>query len=190
MLLRYDRTGAFLSVVAAGLPLSGPNFLVFGPTFTDVFLVKYAANLSVADSVFNLTNTGASSTVPLPIQNGNICVNAYTFSPDEQLISCCSCLVTPDGLASLSANNDLVANTLTPGRPTSIVVKLLATSGDPSAVGTPCNASTAGSPTNPLSRGLAAWGTTIHALPVTPLTPATTFGGYRNPLRVSQFERR
>src|SRR5450631_4712028 len=137
------------------------------------FQVRYASNLPIGDSVINATNTGASSTVPFPTQNGNLCVNAYTFSPDEQLISCCSCLVTPNALVSLSARNDLISNTLTPGVPTSVVIKLLASTGTTAAS---CNASTVGTGTNLLVTGMAAFGTTIHALPVTPGTPATTYG--------------
>lgn len=143
-----------------------------------VFQVRYASNLTMGDSVINLSNTGQSSTTALPLQDGNLCVNVYAFSPDEQLISCCSCYVTPDGLVSLSARNDLASNTLTPGNPTSIVVKLLS-----SAATTPtaCNASTAGTLANPLATGLTAFGTTIHALPITPASPATTFGATETP---------
>src|SRR6202035_157566 len=89
------------------------------------------------DSVVNVTDTGTSSTTAFPTQDGNICLNVYTFSPDEQLISCCSCLITPDGLNSLSARDDLISDTLTPGVPTSVVIKLLASTGAPT-----CNAST------------------------------------------------
>ena len=81
---------------------------------SDAFQVRYASNLSVGDSVINITNGGTQGgTDP----SGNICVNVYAFSPDEQLVSCCSCLVTPNGLVHLSANNDLVSNTLTGIRP-------------------------------------------------------------------------
>jgi hypothetical protein len=80
--------------------------------------ITYAANLDIGDAVLNITNAGTSG--------GNICVNVYTFSPDEQLISCCSCMVTPNALVSLSARSDLTSNTLTPSVPTSIVVNLLA----------------------------------------------------------------
>jgi hypothetical protein len=138
--------------------------------------IRYFANLAQGDSVINLTNTGASSSGAIPTQSGNLCVNVYTFSPDEQLISCCGCLVTPNGLVSLSARNDLISNPLTPGVPTSIVVKLLATTGTTAA---PCNAAAVAIPIqvqNIITPALAAWGTTIHARPVTPATPATTFG--------------
>src|SRR6266568_5931862 len=94
---------------------------------SDAFQVRYASNLNIGDSVVNITNAGTSG--------GNICVNVYTFSPDEQLISCCACVVTPNALVSLSANSDLVSNTLTPAHPTSIVVKVAFTAG------TACNAS-------------------------------------------------
>ena len=112
------------------------------------FQVRYAANLGIGESVINITNTGATG--------GNICVNVYAFSPDEQEVSCCSCNVTPNALVNLGVNRDLISNTLTPAHPTSVVVKLLATSGGS------CNAATAGSGASALAPGLAAWGTTLH----------------------------
>ena len=159
----------YLSIFAA---MALCSVAAFAQAADTPFQVRYASNLPVGDSVINATNTGASSTVAFPTQNGNICMNVYTFSPDEQLISCCSCPITPDGLVSLSARNDLISNTLTPGVPTSIVVKLLGSTGTANA----CNASTVGQGANVLATGLAAWGTTIHALPVTPGSPATTYG--------------
>src|ERR1700720_309587 len=167
----------YLSLFAAVTLCSAVAFAQAADT---PFQVRYASNLPVGDSVVNITNTGASSTVAFPTQNGNICANVYTFSPDEQLISCCSCPVTPDGLNSLSARNDLISDTLTPGVPTSIVIKLLASTGAPA-----CNASTVGTGANVLATGLAAWGTTIHALPVTPGSPATTYGVTETPFRPS-----
>ena len=72
------------------------------------------------------------------------------------MVSCCACPVTPNGLASLSARNDLISNTLTPAVPTSIVIKLLSTK----PVAGVCNPGTVTSAT--LVPGLLAWGTTIH----------------------------
>src|SRR6266567_389019 len=96
------------------------------------FQVRYAANLQAGESFIDITNSGANG-APLLGPGfggaaGNICVNVYAFSPDEQMISCCSCLVTPNGLVHVTANNDLVSNTLTGIRPNSIVIKLVATS--------------------------------------------------------------
>jgi hypothetical protein len=146
-------------VVAAALASVSVAFAqaVSGPS--DAFQVRYASNLNLADSVINITNAGtAGGTAP----TGDICVNVYTFASDEQLVACCSCLVTPDGLNSLSARSDLISNPLTPAVPTSIVVKLLATT----PVGGTCNPS---SPTaTSLAAGMRAWGTTVHALPTIP----------------------
>ena len=134
-----------ISLVLAALAISPVMFAQPNATADTPFQVRYAANLNIGDSVINITNTGTVG--------GNICVNAYTFSPDEQLISCCSCTVTPNALVSLSVNSDLVSNTLTPAHPTSVVVKLLSTTGGA------CNASAPGT----LTTGLAAWGTTLHS---------------------------
>ena len=134
-----------LATAAYGQPIAGAP--------ADAFQVRYAANLNVDDSVINITNAGTQNTSTGALTN--ICVNVYAFSPDEQLISCCSCVVTPNALVSLSARSDLISNTLTPAVPNSIVVKLLASSG------TGCNASNV--PAANLAAGMRAWGTTLHA---------------------------
>ena len=131
------------------------------------FQIRYAANLTAGDSVINMTNTGANgANVNGPgfgAAVGNICVNVYAFSPDEQLISCCSCLITPNGLQSLSVNQDLVSNTLTGVRPNSVVVKLVNTLAAPV---TSCtnSAALAGQPGGQvIVNGMLSWGTTVHA---------------------------
>ena len=134
------------------------------------FQVRYAANLNLGDSYINITNTGANG-APLNGPGfggaaGNICVNVYAFSPDEQLVSCCSCAVTPNGLASLSVRNDLISNTLTGVTPNSVVIKLVSTgAGGTGGTGTSCSnsAALAGDSAHPIVSGMAAWGTTLHA---------------------------
>ena len=151
------------------------------------YQVKYASNLTVGDSVVNITNTGAhgaglGSGTSASV-TGAICANVYVYDSNEEVVSCCSCPVTPNGLVSLSAKNDLVNNPITRGNPTSIVIKLVATV----PVGGSCNNSAllAGEPT--LAPGMAAWGTTIHAntsaaagtyaVTETAFTPATLSAG-------------
>jgi hypothetical protein len=158
--------------IAPAIANVGPGVV---PEADGVYQLRYLANLDKGDSYVNLTNAG---TLNGRAPAGNICVNVYTFDPAEELISCCACPITPNGLASLSARNDLISNTLTPGVPTSITVKLVssavygtsgatlgvnisATACDASAVGT----GTSGPPNNLgniLVRGMRAWATTLH----------------------------
>ena len=127
---------------------------------SDAFQVRYVSNLDRGDGVINITNSGSSG--------GNICVNVYAFDPSEELVSCCSCLVTPNGLVSLSAQADLISNTLSPSTPQSLVIELVATT----PAGGTCNPGASGSQ----AAGMRAWGTTLHALPTTPVTYGVTEG--------------
>jgi hypothetical protein len=126
----------------------------------DTFQVRYASNLNIGDSVINITNSGA--TVAAGVSQ-NLCVNVYTFDPAEELAACCSCSVTPNGLQSISVRGSLTSNPLTPAIPTSVVVKLVASTGA-------CNPASV----TALAHGLLAWGTTIHALPTTPVSYGVT----------------
>jgi len=134
------------------------------PTTADgPYHVSYASNLTIGDSVINITNDGASgagigSGIAASV-TGSICANVYSYNADEQVVSCCSCPVTPNGLVSLSVKNDILTNLLTGGSPTSLVIKILATA----PVGGSCNNSAllAGTPT--LATGLVIWGTHLHA---------------------------
>ncbi len=171
---------AFLAAIATAMVASAQN-----PIAADSpFQIKYATNVTAAsDSVIDITNSGANGASLLGPglggAAGNICVNVYAFSPDEQLVSCCSCLVTPNGLESLSVYNDLTSNTLTGVRPTSVVVKLLATAtggtaAAPDFTGSSCAMSAAATSTLPAASGMLAWGTTTHAAGTTGPTAATT----------------
>jgi len=134
---------------------------VNSPLAPDTFQVRYASNLNKGDSYVNITNTGSDD-------GENICVNVYTFDPSEEMVSCCSCVVTPNALVSLSVQGDLISNTLSPSTPTAVVIKLVAT---PTLVGSiPCNPGIE----EPPVPGMRAWGTTLHALPTTPATYGLT----------------
>ena len=145
--------------------------------------VRYASNLTSGDSVINIVNTGengASLSGPgFGGAAGNVCVNVYAFSPDEQLISCCSCLITPNGLVSLSVNSDLVSNTLTGVRPNSIVTKLVNTGSGAGFTGTSCtnSAALAGTASVPLSGGIVAYGTTLHGGSTSTTSSTVNFEG-------------
>jgi len=135
--------------------------------FPDEFQVRYASNLNKGDSFINITNTGTDA------PDDNICVNVYTFDPSEEMVSCCSCLVTPNALVSLSVQGDLISNTLSPATPTAVVVKLVSTG---PVAETTCNPGTR----SRLAPGMRAWGTTLHQLPGTPASYGLTESRFLN----------
>jgi hypothetical protein len=136
-------------------------------TSNAAFLINYAANLNIGESYLNITNTGANGAPLLGpgfgAASGNICVNVYAIDPGEELIACCSCLVTPDQTVDLGVNRDLTSKTLTGVVPTSVTVKLLTSLAGGDGTGTSCTNSAATVTSATLADGTAAWGTTLHS---------------------------
>jgi hypothetical protein len=128
------------------------------------FQVSYAANPSAGESYINIINTGANGAAlfgpGFGTQSGNICVNVYAFAPDEQEISCCSCLLTPNSVANLGVTRDLTNNTETSTVPTSVVIKLVATLAGTNGSGTSCPQTAANLTTLTIVPGMVAYGTT------------------------------
>jgi hypothetical protein len=159
------------NVILATLVVAMVAFAQNPITADSPFQVRYATNLAFGESYVNVVNTGANGAPLLGPgfggASGNICVNVYTFSPDEQLVSCCSCLVTPNGVINFGVNRDLIKKTLTGVIPTSVTIKLLASLAGPGGTGTSCANSAATVTTATLVGGMAAWGTTLHAGQVT-----------------------
>ncbi len=117
--------------------------------------VHYAAHLNAGDSVINITNAGTQNTATGAVTN--ICANVYALTVDEVLFSCCSCTVTPDALVSLSVARDMYPFVLILNFPTTLVVKVVASTGR-------CNASSVDAAN--LADGLAAWGSKLHSVTV------------------------
>lgn len=51
-----------------------------------------------------MTNAGTSG--------GNLCADIYVLDPSQELSECCSCLLTPDGLTTVSEITQLTGNPL------------------------------------------------------------------------------
>jgi hypothetical protein len=178
--------------IAAGSGgLNRPLGLTFAPLTTtsstdSAYQVRYATNFSAGESYIDIGNTGANGAAlygpGYGVQFGNICVNVYALDPGEELVSCCSCLITPDQTVHLGVNADLLSNTANGTRPTSVMVKLVATLAGTATTGTNCtqSAATAGGTAFPMANaGMVAFGTTLHQGPTlfdttgTPFTAAT-----------------
>jgi hypothetical protein len=164
------------TLVLATLAMSAAAFAQ-PPTFEDgPYQIGYAAHLNsahglVSGAIVNLSNDGAlAGFYPNTGGAGNICANVYVMDAQEEELACCSCLITPNGLANLSTG-DLINNLLTPTTVDSIVIKLVATV-PATAVGvgaTICNAGTVtttsiatGTAAGDLTNGLLAWGITLE----------------------------
>jgi hypothetical protein len=174
------------SVVLVAMASAVAAFAQNPITADSPYQISYASNLTIGNSVVNITNTGANGAGfgfgTSASVTGAFCANVYVFTPDEEIVSCCSCPVTPNGLVSLSAQADLISNPLTRVTPTSVVIKLVATA----PVGGTCNNSAAAIGTAALVNGMAAWGTKLHAntsstggfaVTETAFTPATLSAG-------------
>jgi hypothetical protein len=99
--------------------------------------------------------------------NGNLCINVFVFSADEQEQACCSFVASPNSLWSYTFE-ELTSNTLTHqplSGTNSIVVKLVAT-GVPANSTTTCNAATAGQALSPTT-GLVTSGPTAGTFSTT-----------------------
>ncbi len=144
----------------------------------DPFQISYAANLNQGESYINLANTGANGAPLLGpgfgVTVGNICANVYAFDPGEELIACCSCLITPDETVNLGVNRDLTVKTLTGVVPTSVTIKVVSTLAGVNGGGSSCTNTAATVQTATLANGIAGWSTTLHSTP-TPAFATTEF---------------
>jgi hypothetical protein len=166
---------------ACSAPTTPTRTTVAGQVIVVALQTNYAANLNIGESYIDITNTGTNGASLLGpgfgTASGNICVNVYAFDAGEELISCCSCLVTPDETVNLGVNRDLTVKTLTGVVPTSATVKLFATLAGTNGSGTTCTNSAATATTAGIVSGLAAWGTRLHAQGTSYATTETPFTG-------------
>ena len=91
----------------------------------DTLKVDYFANANTAgapDGTVRLDNPGTN-----PSATGNICADIFVFDPNQEMSECCSCLLTPDGLRTLSVNSDITGNPLTGVTLTTGVIKVVST---------------------------------------------------------------
>ena len=142
--------------LAALMPLTA----AFAQAADTPFQIATVSELNAGEAFVTFSNTGASSTVAFPTQNGNLCANIYVYTPGATQLSCCSCLVTPNSVVSAPVKQALLSFTDDGRRSslpaTSLAIKMLASTG----VAT-CNAATVGTGANVLATGMVAWSTSL-----------------------------
>ena len=117
---------------AAALPLVAQQ--------PSIYFVDYFSNNpgpgGAADQQVRLVNYGATGT-PLTSPQGDVCANVYVFDANQEMVACCSCRITPNGLLTLSVANGLTNNPVTSVVPVNGDVKIVSTAARGSSACTP-----------------------------------------------------
>ncbi len=148
------KLGFVLFMLALALMLGG-NALAQNIGDNSVYFVSYYSNANTTgapDAVVRAINDGDQATTAFEgVENGPLWAAFYIFDDSEELQSCCSCLVTSDGIVSESVNKQLTVNEITGRAERSRgVIKVVSSSTN--------------DPTNPVAApGLRVWGTHIQA---------------------------
>ena len=85
------------------------------PAFWDVYQLNYFSNRNNsagADSVTRIVNPGTQGT-PIGPDHGTICADIYMFDSTQEMLECCHCPITANGVLQLSLLNDLMQDPLT-----------------------------------------------------------------------------
>src|ERR1700693_4222852 len=102
------------------------------------YMVGYytGANQGLPDAQMHIINPGSTGgygnsdeRVTATPQGGDLCANVYVFTSDEQMIACCSCKVSPNGMQGFSLATDLVGNPLTSLVPKAGAIKVVTSQG-------------------------------------------------------------
>jgi hypothetical protein len=119
-------------VVAVALLLLGGNALAQNVGDKSVYFVAYYSNANTAGApgaVLRLINDGGSSTAESEGRpNGNLWASIYVFDDSQEMLECCNCFISADGLLSEWVNRELTGNTLTSRVPSRGVIKIISSS--------------------------------------------------------------
>jgi len=150
---------------------------------SSVYFVTHYSNANTAsapDATLRLINDGTQATAcPDGACNGTLWAAIYVFNDSEEMISCCACPITADGVLSESVNQQL-ANPAGPQGP-GVLGSTFSTRGEYSRGVIEVISSTSSDPTNPVPiPGLRAWMAHVQGSSVSKL-------GTSNPVEAASF---
>ena len=114
--------------IAAALVSFAAGMSAQTPEPADTFKVDYFSGAHntewvAPEGTVRITNVGTDIGKGNP--SGDMAAGIFVFDPNQELTECCYCEITPDGLLTLSINNDLTNNPLTGNLLSSGVIKIL-----------------------------------------------------------------
>jgi hypothetical protein len=116
------RLGVLLLPIVAISLLLGGNAVAQNVGDNSIYFTTYFSNANT---------TGAPDGTVRIVHDGdlgpfvNLWASIYVFDDSQELVECCSCVVTPDGLLSESVNKNLTAAPLTGRKPKVGVIKVI-----------------------------------------------------------------
>ena len=139
----------FLVVCILAVCLCAGSAFASGP-YPDTMKVDYFLDYGGGEyyATLELTNTGYSG--------GNICADIFVYDPTEEQTECCSCLLTPNDLRTISVVTDLNSNPLTGNVPSSGNIRIVSAETTGGSCPLPYTGIT------PVSYTLRAWATHIQ----------------------------
>ncbi len=105
-------------------------------------------------ALFTINTGQVGSPIDAPTAHGTVCADIYVFDTNQEMLECCSCPVTANGLLAMAVCPNLTGNALTGVSPAIGVIKVVADQ----PTGGLCDARSINSPVN---GGLRSWRTTI-----------------------------
>jgi hypothetical protein len=95
--------------------------------YADYFANNAGPVPGAPDQVIRLINVGLDGSPLGPDHWGDVCANIYVFDNNQEMIACCACRWTPNGLLTASVGNQLTNNPVTSVVPTAGVIKIVPT---------------------------------------------------------------
>jgi hypothetical protein len=121
------KSGSFKFYVLAAVALVAVLGVSSAMAQSDTYQVSYYSNAHTTgapDGKVRITNPGTNN-------GSDLCADVYVFDNTEQLLECCGCRLTPDGLRTFSINADLTSNTANGQVLTTGVVKVISATLNP-----------------------------------------------------------
>src|SRR5580704_3126221 len=103
------RTGNFKLYILLALAVVTVLGVSSAMAQSDTYQVTYYSNAHTTgapDGKVRIDNPGADNAA-------NLCADIYVFDNTEEMLECCGCQLTPDGLRTFSINSDLPATRAT-----------------------------------------------------------------------------
>jgi hypothetical protein len=123
-----------LLVLTLAVALLAGNAMAQNVGDKSVYFVTYYSNANTAGApgaVLRLINDGDASTAQIEGRpNGNLWASIYVFDDSQEMLECCNCFISADGLLSEWVNRELTGNTLTGRVPNRGVIKIISSATD------------------------------------------------------------